>query len=229
VDDPIRYAVTVFTGFLQHQGSPGAGMVQIRRDAELLTESRLGRDVRVSLHNWKACENQIAESIWRDRPVNEYRKVEGLGDIRMLPSKQQHIVIGYSYGGDRAVKFCRELGRRGGCVVQELLLCDAVRHWDYLPGVAAATGAGNLYIPSVVKHCLYYTQRNRRWLGEGFFQPAGHNIIAEDPDETDMEGPVVKERTHSYMDNDQAFRMTVMEKTDRMMRQASMDDKERMT
>ena len=192
MNSPIRYAITLFSGFLQELGSAGSGLVGLQRDIELLTTHR--RDVRVGLYPWKADASDIAESLWRYRPLENGNNPE-----------QEHIVIGYSYGGDRAVKFTRELETRGGCTVRCLLLCDAVRRWDYLPGVAAGCGIGQLTLPQIVEKCVYYVQRNPRWgLRKDPFQPAGHKVVAGAA--TNLVGPVVKKSSHSYIDNSIQFR-----------------------
>jgi hypothetical protein len=191
---PIRYPITIFSGFLQTLGSAGSGMVGLQREIELLTNRR--DDIRVSLFPWNTDASDIAESLWRYRPDYE---------------KQQHIVIGYSYGGDRAMKFCYELAMRGGCRVKCLLLVDAVRRSDLLPGVAAWFGLGAIHVSTIVEKCIYYKQQHPRLaIRRGIFQPAGHAVIADDPEVTEMIGPIVKRSVHSYIDNDGEFRLTCL-------------------
>lgn len=205
---PIRYAITIFSGFLQRLGSPGSGFVGLQRDIELLTTHR--NDVRVGLYPWKANASDVAESLWRYRPRENGHD-----------PKQIHVVVGYSYGGDRAVKFVRELESRGGTTVRHLLLCDGVRRFDCVPGLAAATGIGALIVPSIVEECIYYVQKNRRWgIRREPFQPAGHRVVAESKG-TKLVGPVVKKASHSYIDNDSHFRLTVLGAVDKLLREAS--------
>jgi len=209
---PIRYAVTIFSGYLQSLGSPGSGMIGIEHEAFNRATHR--SDVRVYLFPWNIDENDVAESLWRYRPREDGED-----------SKQIHIAVGYSYGGDRAVKFCNALKDRGGCEVRELWLCDAVRRFDCLPGVAAVTGMGRLVVPNIVTECNYFVQRNPRW---GFrkepFQPRGHKVVAADPNQTVINGPYVKTPTHSYMDNDNEFRAGVLSAVDHLLAEAGGDE-----
>lgn len=196
---PVRYAITVFSGFLQKLGSSGSGMVGIEYEAHQLAANRA--DVRVNLYPWDIDHDDVAESLWRHRP-----QVNGKNP------KQIHFVVGYSYGGDRALKFIRSLQTRGGCEVRELWLCDAVRRWDFLPGVAAAFGVGVIEVPPIVQRCTYYLQKRPRWdFRKELFQPAGHKVVAKDASKTDLSGPVVRKSAHSYIDNDTEFRANVLE------------------
>lgn len=204
--EPIRYGITIFSGFLQSLGSPGSGFVGIEHEAYILACGR--PDVRVRLFPWNTDENDVAESLWRYRP-----RENGKSPV------QVHIVLGYSYGGDRAIKFCKALEKRGDCSVKELWLCDAVRRWDYLPGVAAAFGLGSIRIPKIVEKCTYYVQRNPRWsFRSGFFQPAGHHVLALDQ-KTTLLGPRVREESHSYIDNDNTFRLEVIQSIRNFLRE----------
>lgn len=215
MDNPVRYAVTIFSGFLQQLGSPGSGMVGIEHDAYQKACHR--PDVRVRLFPWDTDADDVAESLWRYRP-----RQNG------VDPKQVHVVVGYSYGGDRAIKFCNALKERGGCVVRELWLCDAVRRWDNAWGVAGLTGLGSLVVPNNVNRCTYFVQRNPRWkLGRGFsgiYQPAGHSVIAADDGATTLDGPIVKHVTHQYIDNDNEFRAGVLSAVDRLLAEAGGDE-----
>lgn len=203
--DPIRYAATMFSGFLQTLGSPGSGMVGIEHESYVKSCGRT--DFRVRLFPWDTDEDDVAESLWRYRPQSNGTN-----------PKQNHVVVGYSYGGDRAVKFCRALKERGGCCVKELWLCDAVRRWDYLPGIAGATGWGRLVVPDNVETVHYFVQRNPRWgFRKQIFQPAGHAVVAENSDKTTIVGPYVKRMIHSYIDNDLEFRKGVLDAIDRLL------------
>lgn len=192
----IRYVVTLFSGLLQNLGSPGSGFVGLEHE---IYNQCVGRsDFRVRLYPWNTNESDVAEALWRYRPKSN-------GD----DPKQIHIVVGYSYGGDRAVKFIRQLQLRGGCKVNHLILCDGVRRWDKLPGVAAVTGLGYLEVPIIVQKCTYFVQQNPRWkIGRegGVFQPAGHSVIVAKGGQTEMDGPHIKKSGHSYIDNDVNFR-----------------------
>jgi len=203
--EPIRYAVTIFSGYLQSLGSPGSGMVGIEHDAFVRACNR--PDVRVRLFPWNIDANDVAESLWRYRPQ----------DNGVNP-KQEHIVVGYSYGGDRAVKFAKALKDRGDCTINEMWLCDAVRRFDCAPGVAGATGLGRLVVPDNVKQCNYFVQRNPRWAFRNDpFQPRGHKVVAADPNKTIINGPILKTSTHSYMDNSNEFRRGVLSAVDRLL------------
>lgn len=200
---PVQLAVTIFSGFLQKLGSPGSGMVYLENEAYVRCCGR--PDVRVRLFPWNINEKDVAESLWRNRPMDK---------------DQIHLVAGYSYGGDRAVKFIRQLALRGGCTVKELWLCDAVRRFDGLPGVAGGLGLGWLEIPSIVESCTYYWQRNPRWkIGRegGLYQPAGHTVIKSHGAKTQLHGPYERTSGHSYIDDDYGFRMGFLSALDRQL------------
>ena len=203
MDVPIRLAITLFSGFLQKLGSPGSGMVRLEHEAY---QKCCGRpDVRVRLFPWSVDASDVAESLWRCRPDD---------------APQVHLVAGYSYGGDRAVKFVRQLALRGDVDVRGLWLCDGVRRLDWLWGVAAATGLGYLEVPALVGHCTYFVQRNPRWaIGRegGLFQPAGHPVVIAKNAETTLRGPIVKTVGHSYMDDDSQFRREFLSDLDRLL------------
>lgn len=166
-------------------------------------------EIRVRLYPWDVDAGDVAESLWRYRPDSTER-IE----------RQEHIVVGYSYGGDRALKFVRELQFRGGCNVQHLWLCDPVRRWDWLPGVAGGLGVGRLRIPGIVERCHWFAQRNPRWSflrSQGsIFQPASHKVVVN-PKCTKLYGPFFKQAGHSYIDNDLEFRNGVLASVDCML------------
>lgn len=196
----IDLAVTIYAGCLQTLGSSTAGVIRLRRRIELELKGRV--NTRVGLYTWNTNESDVAESLWRDRPENK---------------RQLHVVIGYSYGGDRAVKFCKELENRTQCCVTELHLCDAVRRWDYLPGIAASVGVGKLWIPPIVNTCVHYIQEHSRWaLNRGWkpgdiFQPAGHTVKAVNKDKTNLIGPILRSAVHGYIDNDADFHQNAID------------------
>lgn len=203
---PVRGAVTIFSGFLQKLGSPGSGMVHLEHLCHVKCHGR--PDVRVRLFPWHCDVDDVAEALWRYRP-----------DSNGTNPRQLHVVVGYSYGGDRAVKFIRELQQRGGCDVLELWLCDAVRRWDYMPGIAGAFGLGKIRVPEIVQRCHYFVQRHARLApcrSGGFYQPAGH-VVTTDSQITVVKGPVVKPSTHAYIDNNLQFRNNVLEAVDRLL------------
>jgi len=187
-------------------------MVGIEHDAFILACCR--SDVRVRLFPWNTNVDDVAESLWRYRPMEN----------GMNP-KQVHLVVGYSYGGDRAVKFCKALQERGGCTVRELWLCDAVRRFDsfhFFP--AAAFGIGSIHVPEIVEKCTYFTQQNPRWgFRKSVFQPAGHRVVVNNQN-TQLVGPVVKKETHSYIDNDLEFSNGVLQAISQLLSECSVGD-----
>lgn len=209
-EKPIKYAVTLFSGFMQKLGSPGSGLVGLEHEIYNLCVATGRTDIRVRLYPWDTDASDVAEALWRYRPQENGKK-----------PKQIHIVVGYSYGGDRAVKFVRQLQLRGNCSVAHLVLCDAVRRWDRLPGLAGATGLGYLQIPPVVEKCTFFRQYNPRWSffrEGGIFQPAGHPVVISPKAKTEMDGPHKKKAGHSYIDNDVEFRSVVLESVKRILR-----------
>lgn len=79
-------------------------------------------------------------------------------------------LVGYSYGGDAALRVCRRLERRGR-KVSTLLLCDAVRrlHW-FLP--ASLWPYWVLRVPQNVRYCEVWRQRNDLWI-------RGHRVVRD--------------------------------------------------
>lgn len=201
--------ITLFSGFLQTASSPGSGFVELARDCELRSIEilgRLGAYIRVQLLPHDADVGDVAESVWRYRPY--------VNGSKLRSTEQLHLVAGYSYGGQAAVSYCDELALRGGVRVVELALCDPVRRWKYLPGVAAATGCGRLHVPEVVEKCWWYKQENPRYRFDrkgGWFQPAGHDVVG-----TNVSDPVIRTSGHSYIDNDSEFRKSFLSSAKQM-------------
>ena len=194
---PIDLAITIFSGFTQESGDvANIGMVGLEDEVEALCRDM--PTVRVRRYLWNANVEDIVENLWQHR----------------RNGSQKHLIVGYSYGGDRAIKMCWALNRRNDVEVIELALCDGVRRWKWLPGVAASTGLGKLVVPPVVKLVWWYWQHNPRWSlrrGLDLFNPAGHSVVAADPKRTSILHPVVVSETHSYIDNSRSFRETFLE------------------
>lgn len=183
---PVDLAVTLFSGYLQNGYSQTSGLIAVDNHARQVCSGR--PNVRVSLHPWNVNESDVAETLWRLRPHGR---------------PQCHVVIGYSYGGDRAVKFCRELSERGDVSVVSLILIDPVVRWDRLPGVAAFIGLGKHHVPAFVESVTVFAQQSPRFKwehGRDFFEPRAHPVVHG--------GATVETHylpaTHNYIDNAQA-------------------------
>ena len=189
---PIKLAISLFSGFLQNSGSAGSGLVDIENEIHHLICGH--SEIKVRLYPWKVNVSDVAESIWRLRN-----------------SHQKHIVIGYSYGGQTAVNFIRELETRGdGVRVSHLFLCDAVRRWRCLPGVAAATGMGVIKIPEIVDSRTWFIQTHPRWSfyrGLPRFTPAGHKLRGGH-----IPASIELDAGHSYIDNHTTFKSAVLDR-----------------
>lgn len=196
---PVRIAVTLFSGFLQRNHSEASGLLVVDNYIRQVCNGRA--DVRVTLCPWNANESDVAESLWRLRPRDEL---------------QLHLVIGYSYGGDRAVKFCREIQERGDSDIRGLVLIDPVVRWDWIPGVAAMGGLGVHEVPDQVSSVTVFAQRNRRWswrTGRWLFEPRAHPVWHRGR----TLPPVVLGVSHSYIDNAQAVRDVCVEAAKRLV------------
>lgn len=197
---PIRLAVTLFSGFLQKNHSEASGLLVIDNQVRQLCNGR--PEVRVSLNPWDSDESDIAEALWRLRPAD---------------AVQEHIVIGYSYGGDRAVKCCRELVKRGDVHVVTLVLIDPVVRWDWLPGVAASFGVGSHHVPDAVGEVIHFAQSSPRWKwahGRDLFSPAGHPVVHRGK----KVPPKVCGTSHTYIDNLQTVRVACLEVVERSLK-----------
>lgn len=187
----IDVAVTIFSGFLQKRATQTSGFVSLASRCERLLCGTC--NARVRFNPWRVDVSDVAEALWNERRPGV---------------KQLHLVAGYSYGGQTALDYCRQLQLRGSCEVAELWLCDPVRRWKALPGVAAGLGLGVLTIPRVVTRVVPFRQRNPRWkLGRpgGVFQPRGHELAAESL-HTTIEPWIETPAGHCYIDNDTDFR-----------------------
>ena len=206
-------------GFLQDNGSPGSGFVQVEALAHQICCDL--PNARVNLFPWNVDTEAIAEWYWRYRPTNR---------------PQVHLVGGYSYGATTAINFMNGLLKRSDpneIQVRVFGSCDGVVRWKLLPGVAGATGLGKLKVPVNVDEVFWYKQENPRW---GFrsepFQPAGHDLIdsparakftkhhdflsRETPKvwhPKPIPKPIIRNSHHSYIDNDISFRQTIIGKT----------------
>jgi hypothetical protein len=187
----IKLSISLFSGFLQRGGSEGNGLFDLENEIHHLISCY--PEAKVRLYPWNVNVSDVAESVWRLRN-----------------SKQSHIVVGYSYGGQAAANFTYELQLRStsGLTVPHLFLCDPVRRWKYLPGVAAMTGLGTIRYADIVDNVTYYYQANPRWkFGRAgmTFQPAGHKIKGKAPFT-----PIRRIAGHSYIDNDKEFKNEVL-------------------
>jgi hypothetical protein len=196
ISQPIDLAITLFSGFLQNLGSAGSGLVDLEHKIHQLVYPH--STVKLRLFPWNAKTDDVAESLWR---------------YRRFGQKQQHIIVGYSYGGQAADNFVRSLERRNETEVHSLVLCDPVRRFKYLPGVAGFFGWGRFKYRTDKIHIddvKVFVQQNRRFQRRvgPFYQPAGHPVLL-DNEKLDC---VICKAEHSYIDNHAAFHQYVIQR-----------------
>ena len=87
-------------------------------------------------------------------------------------------VIGYSFGGYTATRFCARIA----CLIDELVLCDPVARWLHRVGwsraiIGSAFGWPKIRTTPNVLRLRVVRQRNRRLrLRPPFFFPTGHDV-----------------------------------------------------
>ena len=176
---PINTWHVCISGFLQREGKMN-GIVQLWSDLHF---EHAGSNTRVELREWCGNWGNIAEWIWRMRPVE--------------PPKIN--IYGYSWGGFSATLLSRQLAKRG-LHVDNLVLSDAVYRHRYLFGQwRALVPWMKIKIPSNVKNVTWF----RQWGN----LPRGHTLVAEDPNSTIIRNPfeVRDGTTHQYMDDYRPF------------------------
>lgn len=205
----VNCAITIFPGWLETCGSPGSGMIRLAHECRSIAP---WPDLEVNFFPWRVNVDDVAEYLRRFAPVNE---------------RQRHLVVGYSYGGQTAVNFCRALlahtalSPAGGVEITELWLCDPVRRWRWLPGVAALFGLGKLVVPDEVQAVWGVCQRAprwsfSRWLNDSnglLYSPAGHAVAWRGRRGMLLERFV----NHSHIDDDRYFRRDVLRAVARLL------------
>lgn len=139
-----------------------------------------GDSAPVLLFPWDADWAGLAELIWRFRPLDRPTRV---------------FCYAYSWGGGWGFpNLARELRKRG-IEVSHAVLCDAVyRPRCRLLSAAALTPWPKILVPDNVREVTWYYQRGGL--------PAGHEVVAEDPDQTLVNpGVLIHGVTHHYMDD----------------------------
>lgn len=199
---PIRHWRFCIAGFLQNEGRP-TGISALWHKLHF---SLSDPQTRVELKSWRNNWSDVAEWCWRMR--------NGL-----LPEVR---IVGYSWGGFSAVMLARELNRRGIPVTQ-MVLCDPVyRHWYKVGQWRALCPWSKIEIPPNVAEVHWCRQTNPpfKWgRSGGWFQPAGHDLVAEVPNQTGIaipgqtliHEPVILNCEHSYADDQNEFHEMAME------------------
>jgi pimeloyl-ACP methyl ester carboxylesterase len=171
---PIRSWHVVISGFLQDEGEP-TGMVSLWRRLRRLSDA----ETCVELRNWNDNWRQFAELIWRMRPA------DCEPDVR---------IYAYSYGGGwGAMQLARQLKRRG-IGVRVMVLSDPVFRspWLLLRWLSLVSYAF-IVVPDNVRNVIWFRQTTNR--------PAGHHLIAQNPDRTRIAESKWVEVAHQYMDD----------------------------
>ena len=146
----------------------------------------------VALREWTVNTSRLAQRIWL---VSRYDE-----------SPPIIIVVGYSYGGQTAVNFCRDLARRG-LMVESLVLCDAVFRWlRVLPTLSSLFSFWRIRVPRNV--------RMVRWFYQRMSIPFGHRVVRDDPEQTafwnnEFFGKEL-EAGHVYVDDNLEFHTHVL-------------------
>jgi len=144
------------SGWLQNEGLP-VGMVSLWHD---LHKAHAGPETCVTLREWRADWNALAELIWR---------MEGRAPPRIA-------IYGYSWGGMSAVLLARQLERRG-LGVQRMVLSDPIyRHWYPLGNWRALVSWSKIIVPANVERVDWFRQRRSL--------PRAHKLVAADPAKT---------------------------------------------
>jgi pimeloyl-ACP methyl ester carboxylesterase len=182
--------IVLFSGFTQknHQLS---GMQRLWKKLDRFRAP----GVRICLREWDARYERLAER------------------ITLLTQDDYHtpmiIVAGYSYGGETAIRFCDELGKRG-LDVRQLILCDAVRRWlARVPTPTSLLPWWRLTVPRNVDQVDWFRQHRN--------QPRGHDVVAADPEVTEVCGELVLDRIHEYCDDAPAFHQAVINAVSRVL------------
>jgi len=167
----------VIGGYLQREGEPN-GMVRLWR---WLHGRHTSSVCRVEFRTWNDRFESLVELIWLLRP-------NGRATVIYL--------YGYSWGGMSAVLLARQLQQRG-IRVKRLTLADAVyRHWYWLGQWRALVPWSRIKIPSNVQEVS--------WMRQTMGWPCGHNLVAVDPQQTMIHGPLIGSVNHYYMDDELA-------------------------
>lgn len=184
----------VFGGFLQTADSGSVnGTLELWSK---LHQKHSGARTVVEWHPWSVNTDALAEKVLQFRNG-------------VLP---RVYVYAYSWGGTAAVRFARNLRKRG-LFVSRMILSDAVyRHWYWLGQYRAAVSWSRLIVPDNVRFVDWFYQRNPRFslrrlmTGTGtFFEPAGHQVEAENPAETRVCKGIELPQDHCHMDNADAW------------------------
>ena len=134
------------------------------------------------------------------------------------------VVVGYSYGGDRAVRLCRAL-RAIGIQVQNLYLIDAVWRPRYplpftkhLPSLLSIFSFPKIVVPDNVKHVRAWRQKYPVF-AEWPANPRGHQIVVEDRNKTTTHGVTTLNKLHSQMDDCPSIHEIVLLETESLISQ----------
>ena len=169
----------IFSGFKQKTATIN-GTVRVEDRILKIVQNR--PNVRVILLPWDADVVDLSERISKTQPDAAETIVN---------------VYGYSWGGQTAADFARELQRRS-IKVQWMVLTDPVlraarflfffwvRQWQ-------AFTRWPIRIPKNVKHVVWFRQRSN--------YPRGHDLVADDPIETNIREAVILEADHCWMDD----------------------------
>jgi pimeloyl-ACP methyl ester carboxylesterase len=188
---PLRNFIWMFSGFRQDYRNP-CGLELVWRDLRTLSGERTA----VQFSAWDLDPEGVAAFIDRNGIF-----------------KPNVLLIGYSWGGDKAVDVARELWKRGIDGV-ELILCDAVFRSSLfstrLPlNPLSLTRLVQLKIPPGVQHVRWFYQRQNR--------PMGHRPIAEDPERTTIADGIELPLNHSQMDESEMFARACREAAEAMV------------
>ena len=181
---PTQVWVVLFSGFTQRSDQL-SGMQRLWKKLDVYRRP----GVHVALREWDARYDRLAERI----------SLLTQDD----PAPPAIVVAGYSYGGETAIRFSEQLGRRG-LPVHRLILCDAVRRWlSRIPTPSSLLPWWNFKIPANIHRV--------EWFRQNVNYPRGHFVKAIDESVTEVLPEVVLTRAHQYCDDAPEFHEAVIE------------------
>lgn len=190
----LRREIHLFSGFRQDESIPTGTF----RLWSALHQEFAGPDTIVEMHPWDTNPRVLAQRIANSSYGRHVDVVLG----------------GYSFGGMTAALVAGQLGACG-ISVRQLVLTDAVyRHWYYAGWWRSLMPWAEIEIPRNVGEVVWFVQKNPRFkIGRmgGWVQPAGHQLVAENPLLTKIRKPVWLTRDHSAMDEAPQYRDALLE------------------
>lgn len=176
----IRRWHVVISGFTQNEGRPNGSELLW---SMLRQHDRGGNGTCTTLRPWNSPWDNFAEMVWRFRPLEAPPEVH---------------VYAYSWGaGWGFPRLAHELGKRS-LAIDTAVLSDAVyRNPLWSLAWLSLCRLPRIAVPPNVREVYWFFQRTNR--------PAGHTVVAADPERTIVHQGREARATHNYMDDLPAF------------------------